>query len=59
VSFLGHQSPGDLSPIEDIWGIMSDKVYKKTYHTVDQLWEAVVATFFQIPTQVFQICTTE
>ena len=49
------QSP-DLSPIEDIWGIMSEKVYKngKTYPNVEELWYAVVGAFFQIPQETFQ-----
>ena len=49
------QSP-DLSPIEDIWGIMSEKVYKngKTYQNVEELWYAVVGAFFQIPQETFQ-----
>ena len=49
------QSP-DLSPIEDIWGIMSEKVYKngKTYPNVEELWYAVVGAFFQIPLETFQ-----
>ena len=49
------QSP-DLSPIEDVWGIMSEKVYKngRTYQNVEELWRAVVAAFYGIPRQTFQ-----
>jgi len=37
------QSP-DLSPIENIWGYVSEKVYKegKTYKSKDELWKAIV-----------------
>ena len=49
------QSP-DLSPIKDIWGIVSEKVYKhgKTYKTKDDLWEAIVAAWDSIPRSTFQ-----
>jgi hypothetical protein len=49
------QSP-DLSPIEDIWGIVSEKVYKhgKTYQTKDDLWKAIVAAWDSIPRSTFQ-----
>jgi hypothetical protein len=49
------QSPY-LSPIEGIWGIMSEKVYKngKTYPNVEELWYEVVGAFFQIPQEAFQ-----
>ena len=49
------QSP-DLSPIEDIWGIVSEKVYKhgKTYQTKDDLWEAIAAAWDAIPRSTLQ-----
>lgn len=49
------QSP-DLSPIEDIWGIVSEKVYKhgKTYQTKDDLWSAIVAAWDAIPRSTLQ-----
>ena len=49
------QSP-DLSPIENVWGIVSEKVYKegKTYKSKDDLWEAIVAAWESIPQTVLQ-----
>jgi len=48
------QSP-DLSPIENIWGIMTKKVYSngKTYENVNELWDAIVKAWFEIPVEVF------
>ena len=49
------QSP-DLSLIEDIWVIVSEKVYKhgKTYQTKDDLWEVIVAAWDAIPRSTLQ-----
>ena len=45
----------DLSPIENIWGIMTKKVYAngKTYMNVNDLWDAIVSAWHQIPVNVF------
>ena len=45
----------DLSPIENIWGIMTKKVYAngKTYKNVNDLWDAIVSAWHQIPVHVF------
>ena len=34
----------DLNPIENIWGIMCQKLYAngKSYHNTNELWEAIV-----------------
>lgn len=33
----------DLSPIENLWGIVSRRVYLRNYQTVEELWEGVQA----------------
>ena len=45
----------DLSPIENIWGVMSQKVYEggKTYNNVNDLWDAIVKAWHDIPQHVF------
>ena len=46
----------DLSPIENLWGIISQKVYHggKAYQTADELWEAVQREWDQISAPVLQ-----
>ena len=46
----------DLSPIENLWGIISGIVYKggKSYQTCDSLWEAVCAAWDSVDEEVFQ-----
>lgn len=49
------QSP-DLSPIENIWGYVSEKVYKegKTYKSKDELWKAIVTEWEAVLRVVLQ-----
>ena len=49
------QSP-DLSPIENLWGILSEKVYKegKVYNTKDDLWAAVQTAWDEVPVEIFK-----
>ena len=46
----------DLSPIENLWGIISKMVYRggKTYETCDALWEAVCTAWDSIRPEVFE-----
>ena len=46
----------DLSPIENIWGIMSMKVYEngKQYKNVDDLWDAIVQAFHSISAEIYE-----
>lgn len=46
----------DLNIIENIWGIISKKVYEggKSYNTCDELWESVSNHFLSISDEVIQ-----
>ena len=46
----------DLNPIENIWSMMKDEVYKKkkVYKNTTELWEAIVAAWHAIPIESFQ-----
>ena len=45
----------DLNPIENIWGIMCQKLYAngKSYCNTIELWEAIVQTWHSLGIQVF------
>ena len=46
----------DLNPIEDVWYMMKDEVYKKkmVYKNTAELWEAIVAAWHALPIETFQ-----
>ena len=46
----------DLNPIENIWSMMKDEVYKKkkVYKNTTELWEAIMAAWHAIPIESFQ-----
>lgn len=46
----------DLNVIENLWGIVSKKVYKngKEYQSADELWESVSSAFLNIPDSVIE-----
>lgn len=46
----------DLNPIENIWGMLSKKVYGhgKSYKNSNELWEAIVYEWHKIPPSVFR-----
>ena len=46
----------DLNPIENIWGIMSQKLYTngKSYQNTNELWEAIVHTWHSLDAAVFR-----
>ena len=46
----------DLNPIENIWGIMHQKLYEKGkgYKNTNELWEAFVRTWHSLDAQVFR-----
>ena len=46
----------DLNPIENIWSMMKDEVYKTkvVYKNTTELWEAIVAAWHAIPIEAFQ-----
>ena len=46
----------DLSPIENLWGILSEKIYSegKTYDSKDELWEAIQTAWDAVLEEVFK-----
>jgi hypothetical protein len=45
-----------LSPIENLWGILSEKIYSegKTYDSKDELWEAIQTAWDAVPEEVLK-----
>ena len=46
----------DLNPIENVWGILSKKVYHdgKTYQNTTELWDALVRAWHELPLSLFR-----
>ena len=46
----------DLNPIENLWGILSNKVYcdGKTYKNTTDLWDVIIKAWHELPLTLFQ-----
>ena len=46
----------DLNPIENLWGILSNKVYcnGKNYKNTKDLWDAIIKAWNDLPLSLFQ-----